>query len=104
MEDYSVTMLRDTNGDWFFKMTANTPLARLVLSEFEEQGHRLWLCGGGCGPSPFKPGLQDITVRTDGKAPAPKLVDSEPQASSTGEDGRSQEEAADGGKAVMEGE
>jgi hypothetical protein len=28
--------------------------------------------------------------------------DSEPQASSTGEDGRSQEEAADGGKAVME--
>jgi hypothetical protein len=30
--------------------------------------------------------------------------DSEPKASSTGEDGRSQEEAADGGKAVMEGE
>jgi hypothetical protein len=30
--------------------------------------------------------------------------DSEPKASSTGEDGRSQEEAADGGKAVMEGD
>jgi hypothetical protein len=33
---------------------------------------------------------------------APEPSDSEPKASSTGEDGRSQEESADGGKAVME--
>jgi hypothetical protein len=40
---------------------------------------------------------------TDDAAYAPGTLSSEPQASSTGEDGRSQE-SADGGKAVMEGE
>jgi hypothetical protein len=61
--------MRDTNGDWFFKMTANTPLARLVLQEFEEQGDSLWLASSCQGPSPFKPGVQDVMIRTT-KPPA----------------------------------
>jgi hypothetical protein len=54
-------------------------------------------------PHPHSLCLEDLVAedwQLESHAPEPR--DSEPKASSTGEDGRSQEEAADGGKAVME--